>query len=99
MNKKPYRGIPAPFHAAVVFAVFFSLLGTPLSKGNQDLGGLRGILAKFQSFFFDDRSSDTKSTDTKSNNGDTKKGGRKFWIYIGDGTYDPPPPPPPPPNP
>lgn len=91
MSKKPSRGIPAPFHAAVVFAVFFSMLGSPLSKGNYDLGGLRGIVAKLQALFYDERSSDQKA-----NGGETKKGGRKFWIYS-DPTYDPPPPPPPPP--
>ncbi|MGA9364958.1 MAG: hypothetical protein WBW16_11400 [Bacteroidota bacterium] len=91
MNKKPFKGIPAPFHAAVVFAVFFSLLGSPAPRNNSNLGVLRGIVARIQAIFYDD-SRDVKSGDH------IKKGGRGVCELGGDGTTDPPPPPPPPPR-
>jgi hypothetical protein len=91
MIKKSFKGIPAPFHAAVVFAVFFSLLGSPASKTNSNLGVLRGIVAKIQAIFYDD------SRDIKSG-GHIKKGGRGVCEPGGDGTTDPPPPPAPPPK-
>jgi hypothetical protein len=90
MKKKFFKGIPAPVHAAVVFAVFFSLLGSPVSKNSPNLGGLRGIVAKIQAIFYDD-SRDVKSGDR------IKKGGRQVFELGGDGSLDPPPPPPPPP--
>jgi len=89
MKKKSFRGIPAPFHVAVVFALFFGLMGSPVPKGGNSYGGLRVIVAKLQSIFLDD------SQGTKSDGG-IKKGGNKFWIFSGDGSFDPPPPPPPP---
>lgn len=91
MKKRFFRGIPAPVHAAVVFAVFFSLLGSPVSKNSYNLGGLRAIVSKIQAIFYDD------SRDTKSSDG-IKKGGRPVCGLGGDGTPDPPPPPPPPPK-
>jgi len=95
MTRKPSRGIPAPFHAAVAFAVFFSLLGSPLWKGDTDLGGLLGILFKVQGLFIDrEKSRDMKNF--KGDDGVIRKGGRRFYIQDTDGTYDPPPPPPPP---
>jgi hypothetical protein len=90
MKKKIFRGIPAPVHAAVVFAVFFSLLGSPVSKNSFNLGGLRAIVAKLQAIFYDD------SRDIKSSDG-IKKGGRGV-CGAPDGNPDPPPPPPPPPK-
>jgi hypothetical protein len=89
MEKQSFRGIPAPFHAAVVFAVFFSLLGSPVSKSSHPIEGLPGIVAKLQAIFFGG------SRDVKSDDG-VKKGGKKFLIFSGDGTPDPPPPPQPP---
>jgi hypothetical protein len=91
MRKKSFRGIPAPFHAAVVFAVFFSMLGNPVSKSGDAVGGLPRIVAKLQAIFFDG------SRDVKSDDG-IKKGGKKFWISSWDGAPDPPPPPSPPPK-
>ena len=96
MNKKPSREIPAPFHAAVIFTVFFTLLGTPLSEGNDNLGGLRGLLEKVQALFY---GTSSYSRDSNSNYAGTKKGGRKYGIMGIDPTTDPPPPPPPPPKP
>jgi hypothetical protein len=87
MNKRFFKGIPATFHAAVVFAVFFSLLGSPASKNSSNIGVLRGIVAKIQSIFHDD-SRDVKSGDH------IKKGGRGVCELGGDGIPDPPPPPP-----
>ena len=88
MNKKLSRGIPAPVHAAIAFAVVFSLLGSPTSKINSNVGVLRGIVAKIQAIFYDD-SRDVKSGDH------IKKGGRGVCELGGDGSNDPPPPPPP----
>jgi phosphatidylserine synthase len=89
MKKKYFRGIPAPFHAAVVFAVFFSLLGSPASKSSHTTVGLPGIVAKLQAIFFD------RSRDVKFYEG-TKNGGKKFSTSSWDGVPDPPPPPQPP---
>jgi hypothetical protein len=97
MNRKPSHGLPALFHAAVVFAVFFSFLGTPISKGSLDLGGFGSIFARIQALLYtpvDDNLLDRGSTTSGG-----QKGGRKFGTFNGDGTYDPPPPPPPPPKP
>jgi hypothetical protein len=91
MNKKFFKRIPAPFHAAVVFAVFFSLLGSPASRNNSNLGVLRGIVAKIQAIFYDD-SRVVKSGDH------IKKGGRGVCELDGGGIPDPPPPPLPPPK-
>jgi hypothetical protein len=92
MKKRIFSGIPAPFHAAVVFAVFFSLLAAPVSKTSSSVEGLWGIVAKVRAIFYDDAKS------TKASDG-AVKGGKKFWIFTtsGDPGTDPPPPPPPPP--
>jgi hypothetical protein len=91
MKKRIFRGIPAPFHAAVVFAVLFSLLSTPISKIDSDVEGLWGIVAKVRAIFYND------AKITKSYEG-VMKGGKKSWIpnWSGDPVPDPPPPPPPP---
>jgi hypothetical protein len=91
MKKRIFRGVPAPFHAAVVFAVFFSLLSTPISKIDRDVEGLWGILAKVRAIFYNDAKI-TKSYDA------VVKGGKKPRIFNPntDPTPDPPPPPPPP---
>jgi hypothetical protein len=91
MKKKSFRGIPAPVHASVVFALFFSLLGSPVAKNTSNLGILRGIVAKIQAIFYDD-SQVVKSGDI------IKKGGRGVCEQGLDGSKDPPPPPPPPPK-
>lgn len=88
MKKRSFKGIPAPVHAAVVFAVLFSLLGSPVSKNSFNIGGLKAIVAKIQAIFYDD------SRGTNSGDG-IKKGGRRVCVGP-DGAPDPPPPPPPP---
>lgn len=90
MKKKSFRGIPAPFHAAVVFVLFVSLFGSPVSKGGNSDWGLRAIVAKIHAMLFD------SSRDVKSDGG-IKNGGGKYGIFGWDGSYDPPPPPAPPP--
>jgi len=94
MKKRNFSGIPAPFHAAVVFAVLFCLLAAPVSRTGRNSEGLWGIVAKVRAIFYDDAKS------TKPNDG-AVKGGKKFWIITtgGDPGTDPPPPPPPPPSP
>jgi hypothetical protein len=91
MKKGIFRGVPAPFHAAVVFAVFFSLLSTPLSKTDRNVEGLWGIVAKVRAIFYETVKT-TKSYES------VVKGGKKSWIIStsGDPNTDPPPPPPPP---
>jgi hypothetical protein len=91
MKKRIFRGIPAPFHAAVVFAVFFGLLSAPVSKIDRNVEGLWGIVAKVRAIFYDTAKT-TKSFDGVVN------GGKKPRVFSpnADPTSDPPPPPPPP---
>jgi hypothetical protein len=91
MKKRVFRGVPAPFHAAVVFAVFFSLLSSPISKIDHDVDGLWGIVATVHAIFFDEAKI-TKSYQAVVNGG---KKPRVFGTEADPGT-DPPPPPPPP---
>ena len=53
MKKTSFRGIPAPFHAAVIFAVFLSLIGSPVSNGGDTPWDLYTIIAKIKSLFMD----------------------------------------------
>jgi hypothetical protein len=89
MKKRFFRGIPAAVHAAVAFAVFFGLLGSPVSKNIFNLGGLRAIAAKIQAIFYDD------SRESKWGNV-IRKRGCQVCEPGSDGVPDPLPPPPPP---
>jgi hypothetical protein len=95
MKKGIFRGVPAPFHAAVVFAVFFSLLSTPISKADRDVEGLWGFVAKVRAIFYET----VKTTNSYES---VVKGGKKPRVFSPNwdpGTDPPPPPPPPPPGP
>jgi hypothetical protein len=100
MNKKQSRGIPAPFHAAVIFTVVISLFGTPLSEGIYYSWGLGDFFARLQTLFYSTSqySNGSKQLQSKSTGLSSTKGGKKFSVFETglDPTTDPPPPPPPP---
>jgi hypothetical protein len=95
MNKKQSHGIPAPFHAAVIFTVFISLLGTPLSEGIYYSWDLRDFFARIQTLFYDTSqySKGSKQMESKLNSLRYTKGGKEFSVFETDPTTDPPPPP------
>jgi hypothetical protein len=87
MKAKPSRGVPALFHAAVAFAVFFSVMSSPLGKGSYNLGGFRSNLHKVDA---------SVTRDSKLGEARGGKQGHKLLIAELDPTVPPPPPPPPP---
>ena len=95
MKAKPSRGVPALFHVAVAFAVFFSVMSSPLWKGSDILGGFRGNREKSDASLFKNSS---HPDDSKLNNVGGKERGRKILVAGLDPVPYPIPPPLPPPR-
>ena len=95
MKAKPSRGVPALFHVAVAFAVFFSVMSSPLWKGSDILGGFRSNPEKSDASLFKNSSQPDNS---KLNNVGGTERGRKILVAELDPTPAPVPPPNPPPR-